>query len=142
MVRGECIMQLDGAFDFDHDDHDVEAVLFAARAFVKASAIRSACRHGAYLDCSRRAHAGSRAQAGRVRPARGALPVLAPPISRRRPKASSPSMTGEIAVAQFIETCHATMLADAVHLAHRRRTNASPMSSALPRTFLRAAKVR
>ena len=37
MVRGECVMQIDGVFDFDHADRDVEAVLLRhGKAFVKA----------------------------------------------------------------------------------------------------------
>ena len=36
IVHGECAMQAEGVFDFDHDDHDVEAVLLRhGQAFVR-----------------------------------------------------------------------------------------------------------
>ncbi|HVB17825.1 MAG TPA: TetR/AcrR family transcriptional regulator, partial [Stellaceae bacterium] len=35
IVRGECSMQAEGVFEFDHDDHDVESVLLRhGKAFV------------------------------------------------------------------------------------------------------------
>ena len=36
IVSGECVVQDEGVFDFDHADHDVEAVLLQARQGVRA----------------------------------------------------------------------------------------------------------
>lgn len=109
IVRGECIMQADGVFDFDHADHDVEAVLL---------------RHG-------KAFVAKFSDPGRMSTWRTVIAIAErmPDIGRKvyetGPAVGLAKLTAylhaqvdagvlaiddcEIAAAQFIETCHATM---------------------------------
>jgi AcrR family transcriptional regulator len=110
IVRGECMMQADGVFDFDHADHDVETVLL---------------RHG-------KAFVSKLGDPNRMSTWRTVIAIAErmPDLGRRvyetGPAVSVAKLTAylssqveagvlaiddcEVAAAQFIETCHATML--------------------------------
>ena len=58
---GECAMQAEGVFEFDHDDHDVEAVLLRhGMAFVRQHGRPRPLVVAAHGHRGRRSHAGSR----------------------------------------------------------------------------------
>jgi AcrR family transcriptional regulator len=110
MVRGECVMQLDGVFDFDHDDHDVEAVLFRrGKAFVKAlgNPKRLSSWRTVIAVAERMPDVGRRLyESG---PARGVASLAA--YLKAQTEAGVLKVDDyEVAASQFIETCHATML--------------------------------
>lgn len=110
MVRGECVMQLDGVFNFDHDDHDAEAVLLRhGSAFVKA--LRDPKRLSSWRTviavAERMPEVGRRLyESG---PARG-VSSLAAYLKAQTEAGVLKVDDYEVAASQFIETCHATML--------------------------------
>ncbi|MCK9918691.1 TetR/AcrR family transcriptional regulator [Microbacteriaceae bacterium K1510] len=110
MVCSECIMQADGVFDFDHNDHDVEAVLLRhGKAFVKAvgNPKRLSSWRTVIAVAERMPEIGRKLyEAG---PARG-LASLADYLKAQTDAGILAIDDHEIAAAQFIETCHATML--------------------------------
>lgn len=110
MVCSECAMQIDGVFDFDNDDHDVEAVLLRhGKAFVKAvgNAKRLSSWRTVIAVAERMPEVGRKLyEAG---PARG-LASLAAYLKAQTDAGILAVDDYEIAAAQFIETCHATML--------------------------------
>jgi len=109
IVHGECAMQAEGVFDFDHADHDVEAVLM---------------RHG-------QAFVRNISEPGRLSSLRAVIaiaermPDLGRKVYETGPAVGTAKLAGylraqvdagvlaiedcEVAAAQFIETCHATM---------------------------------
>jgi AcrR family transcriptional regulator len=110
MVRSECAMQIDGVFEFDHDDHDVEAVLLRhGKAFVKAigNVKRLSSWRMVIAVAERMPEVGRKLyEAG---PARGIASLAA--YLRAQTEAGILDIDDhEVAAAQFIETCHATML--------------------------------
>lgn len=110
MVRGECVMQLDGVFDFDHDDHDVEAVLLRrGKAFVKAlgNPKRLSSWRTVIAVAERMPEVGRKLyESG---PARGVASLAA--YLKAQTEAGILTVDDyEVAASQFIETCHATML--------------------------------
>ncbi len=110
MVHGECAMQLDGVFDFDHNDHDVETVLRErGKIFVKALANpkRLSSWRTVIAVAERMPEVGRKLyEAG---PARGVASLSA--YLKALTEAGVLKVDDyEIAAAQFIETCHATML--------------------------------
>lgn len=110
MVRGECIMHLDGVFDFDHSDHNVEAVLFRhGKTFVKALATpqRLSSWRTVIAVAERMPDIGRRLyEAG---PARSTASLAA--YLKAMTEAGILKVDDcEVAAAQFIETCHAGML--------------------------------
>lgn len=110
MVRGECVMQLDGVFDFDHGDHDVEAVLLRhGKAFVKAlgNPKRLSSWRTVIAVAERMPDVGRRLyESG---PARG-VASLAAYLKAQTEDGILKVDDYEVAASQFIETCHATML--------------------------------
>ncbi|MGE4167235.1 MAG: TetR/AcrR family transcriptional regulator [Xanthobacteraceae bacterium] len=110
MVRGECVMQLDGVFDFDPNDHDVEAVLLRrGKAFVKAlgNPQRLSSWRTVIAVAERMPEVGRKLyESG---PARG-VAALAAYLKAQTDAGILAIDDHEIAAAQFIETCHATML--------------------------------
>ncbi|MCW5692155.1 MAG: TetR/AcrR family transcriptional regulator [Pseudolabrys sp.] len=110
MVRGECVMQLDGVFDFDPNDHDVEAVLLRrGKAFVKAlgNPQRLSSWRTVIAVAERMPEVGRKLyESG---PARG-VASLAAYLKAQTDAGILAIDDHEIAAAQFIETCHATML--------------------------------
>lgn len=110
MVHGECAMQLDGVFDFDHDDHDVETVLFErGKIFVKALANpkRLSSWRTVIAVAERMPEVGRKLyESG---PARGVASLSA--YLKAQHDAGVLNIDDvEVAASQFIETCHATML--------------------------------
>ena len=109
IVHGECAMQAEGVFEFDHDDHNVEAVLLRhGQAFVRnigdpnrLSSLRT------IIAVAER------------------MPDLGRKVYEAGPAVATAKLTAylhaqvdagvlaiddcEVAAAQFIETCHATM---------------------------------
>jgi AcrR family transcriptional regulator len=109
IVQGECAMQAEGVFEFDHADHDVEAVLLRhGTAFVRnigdpsrLSSLRTVIAVAERMpDLGRKVYetgpAVAVAKLSAYLEAQVNAGVLA--IDDR-----------EVAAAQFIETCHATM---------------------------------
>jgi AcrR family transcriptional regulator len=109
IVRGECVMQAEGVFNFDHDDHDVEAVLLRhGRAFVtnfadpaRMSSMRTMIAVAARMpDVGRKVYESG--------PAVGVAKVSA--YLAAQVEAGVLAIDDcEVAAAQFIESCHATM---------------------------------
>ena len=109
IVRGECSMQAEGVFDFDHADHDVEAVLLRhGKAFVSSfsdpqrmSSLRAVIAVSARMpDLGRKVY-----EAG---PMHGTARVAA--YLKSQVEAGVLRIEDcEVAAAQFIESCHATM---------------------------------
>lgn len=109
IVRGECSMQAEGVFDFDHADHDVEAVLLRhGKAFVSSfsdpqrmSSLRAVIAVSARMpDLGRKVY-----EAG---PMHGTARVAA--YLKAQVDAGYLKIEDcEVAAAQFIESCHATM---------------------------------
>ena len=144
MVRGECIMQLDGVFDFDHDDHDVEAVLLRrGKAFVKAlgNPQRLSSWRTVIAVAERMPEVGRKLyESG---PARGVASLAA--YLKAQTEAGVLAIDDhEIAAAQFIETCHATMLKPMLFNFGPPPTDEriAYVVGIAVRTFLRAYKVR
>jgi AcrR family transcriptional regulator len=144
MVRGECIMQLDGVFDFDHDDHDVEAVLLRrGKAFVKAlgNPQRLSSWRTVIAVAERMPEVGRKLyESG---PARGVASLAA--YLKAQTEAGFLAIDDhEIAAAQFIETCHATMLKPMLFNFGPPPTDEriAYVVGIAVRTFLRAYKVR
>jgi len=110
MVCTECAMQIDGVFEFDHDDHDVEAVLLChGKAFVKAigDPKRLSSWRTVIAVAERMPEIGRKLyESG---PARG-VASLAAYLKAQTDAGILAVDDCEIAAAQFIETCHATML--------------------------------
>ena len=108
-VRGECSMQAEGVFDFDHNDHDVAAVLTRhGKAFVSSfadpqrmSSLRAVIAVAARLpDLGRKVY--------ETGPAHGTAKVAA--YLKSQVEAGVLRIEDcEVAAAQFIECCHATM---------------------------------
>jgi AcrR family transcriptional regulator len=109
IVSGECPMQAEGVFDFDHDDHDVEGVLL---------------RHGmAFVE--KMGDPGRLSSLRAVIAVADRMPDLGRKIYETGPAVAVAKFTAylraqvdagvlaiddcEVAAAQFIETCHATM---------------------------------
>ena len=109
IVRGECSMQAEGVFDFDHSDHDVEAVLTRhGKAFVSSfsdpqrmSSLRAVIAVAARMpDLGRKVY--------ETGPAHGTAKVAA--YLKSQVEAGVLKIEDcEVAAAQFIECCHATM---------------------------------
>ena len=109
IVHGECAMQAEGVFEFDHDDHDVEAVLLRhGQAFVRnigdpsrMSSLRTIIAVAERMpDLGRKVY-----EAG---PAVATAKLTA--YLRAQVDAGVLAIEDcEVAAAQFIETCHATM---------------------------------
>lgn len=144
MVRGECIMQLDGVFDFDPNDHDVEAVLLKrGKAFVKAlgNPQRLSSWRTVIAVAERMPEVGRKLyESG---PARGLASLTA--YLKAQVEAGILDIDDcEIAAAQFIETCHATMLKPMLFNFGPPPTDEriAYVVGIAVRTFLRAYKVR
>jgi AcrR family transcriptional regulator len=109
MVRGECIMQLDGVFEFDHEDHDVEAVLLRhGKAFIRniGTPGRMSSLRAVIAVAERMPDLGRKVY--ETGPAVGIAKLTA--YLRAQVDAGVLAIDDcEIAAAQFIETCHATM---------------------------------
>ncbi len=109
IVHGECAMQAEGVFDFDHNDHDVEAVLMRhGQAFVRTigdpsrmSSLRTVIAVAERMpDLGRKVY--------ETGPAVGIAKLAA--YLRAQVEAGMLAIDDcEVAAAQFIETCHATM---------------------------------
>ena len=110
IVRGECTLQEKGIFDFDHADHDVEGVLRQhGKAFVKAisdpkrlSSWRTVIAVAERMpDLGRKIYESG--------PAVGVARLAA--YLRAQTEAGVLAVDDyEVAAAQFIESCHATLL--------------------------------
>ncbi|MBS0534840.1 MAG: TetR/AcrR family transcriptional regulator [Proteobacteria bacterium] len=144
MVRGECIMQLDGVFDFDPNDHDVEAVLLKrGKAFVKAlgNPQRLSSWRTVIAVAERMPEVGRKLyESG---PARGLASLTA--YLKAQVEAGVLDIDDcEIAAAQFIETCHATMLKPMLFNFGPPPTDEriAYVVGIAVRTFMRAYKVR
>lgn len=109
IVQGECAMQAEGVFEFDHDDHNVEAVLLShGQAFVRNIG-----------DPSRMSSLRT------IIAVAERMPDLGRKVYETGPAVATAKLTAylraqvdagvlaiddcEVAAAQFIETCHATM---------------------------------
>ena len=109
IVHGECAMQAEGVFEFDHDDHAVEAVLLRhGQAFVRNIG-----------DPSRMSSLRT------IIAVAERMPDLGRKVYETGPAVATAKLTAylraqvdagvlaiddcEVAAAQFIETCHATM---------------------------------
>jgi AcrR family transcriptional regulator len=110
IVSGECIVQEKGIFEFDHADHDVQKVLLQhGRAFVRA--VSDPYR----LSSWRTVIAIAVRMPGLGRKLYESGPAVA--IAKLAAYLKAQTEAGilavddyEIAAAQFIETCHATLL--------------------------------
>jgi AcrR family transcriptional regulator len=109
IVHGECAMQAEGVFDFNHADHDVEAVLLRhGKAFVRSiadpgrlSSLRTVIAVAERMpDLGRKVY--------ETGPAVGIAKLAA--YLRAQVDAGVLDIDDcEVAAAQFIETCHATI---------------------------------
>jgi AcrR family transcriptional regulator len=110
IVQGECAMQAEGVFEFDPADHDVEAVLLRhGKAFVKAVADpgRISTFRTVIAVAERMPDLGRKVY--ETGPAVGIAKVAA--YLRAQVEAGVLAIDDcEVAAAQFIESCHATML--------------------------------
>ncbi len=110
IVRGECAMQEKGVFDFDHADHDVEAVLLThGKAFVRAIADpgRMSSLRTVIAVAERMPDLGRKVY--ETGPAIGIAKLT--DYLRAQVEAKVLAIDDcEVAAAQFIETCHATIL--------------------------------
>jgi AcrR family transcriptional regulator len=109
IVRGECAMQAEGVFNFDHADHDVEAVLLRhGKAFVTtfADPTRMSSMRTVIAVAERMPDLGRKVyESG---PAIGIAKVAA--YLKAQVEAGVLAIDDcEVAAAQFIECCHATM---------------------------------
>lgn len=109
IVHGECAMQAEGVFEFDHDDHDVEAVLLRhGQAFVRnisdpgrLSSLRTVIAVAERMpDLGRKVYETGPAVA---------TAKLAAYLRAQVDAGVLAIEDYEVAAAQFIETCHATM---------------------------------
>jgi AcrR family transcriptional regulator len=109
IVHGECALQAEGVFEFDHADHDVEAVLMRhGQAFVRnmsdpgrLSSLRTII-----------AVAERMPDLGRKIYETGPAVAIAKLAAYLRAQVNAGVLAAddcEVAAAQFIETCHATM---------------------------------
>jgi AcrR family transcriptional regulator len=109
IVKGECSMQAEGVFEFDHADHDVEGVLLRhGKAFVStfADPRRMSSLRAVIAIAERMPDLGRRVY--ETGPAVGIAKVAA--YLRAQVDAGVLAIDDcEVAAAQFIETCHATM---------------------------------
>ena len=109
IVHGECAMQAEGVFDFDHADHDVEAVLLRhGKAFVRSMSIpgRLSSLRTVIAVAERMPDLGRKVY--ETGPAVGIAKVAA--YLRAQVDAGVLAIEDcDVAAAQFIETCHATM---------------------------------
>ncbi len=110
IVSGECVMQEKGVFDFDHADHDVEAVLLRhGKAFVRliSEPKRLSSWRTVIAVAERMPNLGRKVY--ETGPAVGVAKLAA--YLRAQTEAGILAVDDcDIAAAQFIETCHATML--------------------------------
>jgi AcrR family transcriptional regulator len=109
IVRGECVMQADGIFDFDHADHDVEAVLLHhGKTFVKkiGDPVRMTTWRTVIAIAERMPELGRKVY--ETGPAVG-VARLAAYLQAQVDAGVLAVDDCEVAAAQFIETCHATM---------------------------------
>ncbi len=109
IVHDECALQAEGVFDFDHADHDVEAVLLRhGQAFVRNMGTpgRMESLRAVIAVAERMPEIGRRIyESG---PAVGIARLAA--YLRAQVDAGVLAVEDcEVAAAQFIETCHATM---------------------------------
>lgn len=109
IVSGECVTQAEGVFDFTHADHDVEAVLSKlGKAFVdkmsdpaRLSSLRTVIAVAERMpDLGRKIY--------ETGPAAG-IAKLANYLQAQVDAGVLTIDDCEVAAAQFIETCHATM---------------------------------
>ena len=109
IVQGECSMQAEGVFDFDHADHDVEAVLMRhGQAFVRNIAVpgRMSSLRTVIAVAERMPDLGRKIY--ETGPAI-AIARLAAYLQAQVDAGVLAIEDCEVAAAQFIETCHATM---------------------------------
>jgi len=109
IVRGECTMQAEGVFEFDHADHDVEAVLLRhGQAFVRTMADpeRMSSLRTVIAVAERMPDLGRKVY--ETGPAFG-IAKLAAYLHAQADAGVLAIEDCEVAAAQFIETCHATM---------------------------------
>jgi AcrR family transcriptional regulator len=109
IVQGECAMQAEGVFEFDHADHDVEAVLLRhGTAFVRnigdpgrLSSLRTVIAVAERMpDLGRKVYETGPAVA---------VAKLSAYLEAQVNAGVLAIDDCEVAAAQFIETCHATM---------------------------------
>jgi AcrR family transcriptional regulator len=109
IVQGECAMQAEGVFEFDHTDHDVEAVLLRhGKAFVRnigdparMSSLRTVIAVAERMpDLGRKVYETGPAIA---------VAKLSAYLQAQVDAGVLAIEDCEVAAAQFIETCHATM---------------------------------
>jgi AcrR family transcriptional regulator len=109
IVQGECAMQAEGVFEFDHADHDVEAVLLRhGKAFVRnigdpgrLSSLRTVIAVAERMpDLGRKVYETGPAVA---------VAKLSAYLEAQVNAGVLAIDDCEVAAAQFIETCHATM---------------------------------
>ena len=109
IVKSECSMQAEGVFDFDHDDHDVESVLLRhGKAFVStfADPSRMSSLRAVIAVAERMPEIGRKVY--ETGPAVGIAKVAA--YLQAQVDAGVLAIDDcEVAAAQFIKTCHATM---------------------------------
>lgn len=109
IMHDECAMQAEGVFEFDHDDHDVESVLLKhGKAFVNkfADPARMSSLRTVIAIAERMPDLGRRVY--ETGPAVGVAKVAA--YLQAQVDAGVLAVDDcEVAAAQFIETCHATM---------------------------------
>ena len=109
IVHDECSLQSEGVFDFDHADHDVEAVLLRhGKAFVRNMGTpgRMESLRAVIAVAERMPEIGRRIY--ETGPAVGIARLAA--YLRAQVEAGVLEIEDcEVAAAQFIETCHATM---------------------------------
>ncbi len=109
IVHGECSMQAEGVFDFDHNDHDVEGVLLRhGKAFVSnfADPGRMSSLRAVIAVAERMPEIGRKIY--ETGPAVGIAKVAA--YLQAQVDAGVLAIDDcEVVAAQFIETCHATM---------------------------------
>lgn len=109
IVRSQCTMQAEGVFDFDHADHDVEAVLLRhGKAFVSkfGDPSRMSTWRTVIAIAERMPELGRKVY--ETGPAVGVAKLAA--YLRAQGEAGVLEIDDcEVAAAQFIETCHATM---------------------------------
>jgi AcrR family transcriptional regulator len=109
IIASECTFQAEGAFDFDHTDHDVEAVLLRlGKAFVQkmCDPARLSSLRAVIAIAERMPDLGRKVY--ETGPSKGIARLAA--YLRAQVKAGVLRIDDcEVAAAQFIETCHATM---------------------------------
>lgn len=109
IVHGECAMQAEGVFEFDHNDHDVESVLFRhGTAFVRniGTPGRMSSLRAVIAVAERMPDLGRKVY--ETGPAVG-IASLAAYLKAQVDAGILAIDDCEVAAAQFIETCHATM---------------------------------